>query len=332
METTRTARLHLELDLEVTDAGAVQDHARSWAKENAGDNPETQAAMLEQAGEGPDAALMMLVEPSDVVGGIPGVMAVGATMWVEGPEGDAGDDSGAEDFAADNDTEDQEEAGTDALASGEGLDSEEDWLEKIFADADKLPGLNLERLGYDADEGDPDARANSLYGATMLRGAIHWAYESLIDELFDDISVLREAPDAIDETMQLSSLPPLHSASYGPLFAQRFLAVALDLGTAFASSFTAPSCVAQELALRLVLDGVEILPELLPSLELPEDWRGSLEDSLFEDLDHEFLYDPAMDGISSNPDYAQLRIVNLDFSQWFTPFAGRTVNPYAANE
>lgn len=324
METTRTARLHLELDLEFTDAGAVQAHARSWAQNNAGSDPETLAGMLEQAGEGPDAALMMLVEPSEVVGGIPGVVAVGATMWVDMADGA---DLAADDFAAG-----EEEAATAALESGEGLNSEEDWLAKIFVDADKLPGLDLERLGYYAEEGDPDARAESLHGATMLRGAVHWAYESLIDELFDDISMLREAPDAIDETLALSSLPPLHSASYGPLFAQRFLAVALDLGTAFASSFTAPSCVAQELALRLVLDGVEILPDLFPSLELPEDWRGSLEDSLFEDLDHELLYDPALDGVGSDPALVSLGMANLDISDWFVPFADKTVNPYAADQ
>jgi len=57
-----------------------------------------------------------------------------------------------------------------------------------------------------------------------------------------------------------------------------------------------------------------------------------VEDSLFEDLDHEMLYDPALDGISNDPECASLGIADLDVAAWFVPFFDRTVNPYAADD
>lgn len=333
MDTPRTAKLHLEIDLMFDDPAAVQLRAGAWAREQSDGGATDVAELLSQASEGPESALMMLVEPDDVVGEIPGVTALGASLWIDGaseaaapwPAGAAtGSDHGS----------DVEEPGEPELGEpdpGE-LDSEEDWLRTIFESADKLPGLDLELLGYDEGEPSPDLRSQSLLRATNLRGAMHWAYEFLVDQLFDDVSTLRTEPEAVAETMQLGDLPPLQRAHYGPLFAQRFLAVTLDLGTSLATAYRSPTCVAQELALRLLLDCVEILQDMLPALELAEDWRGRAEDTLFEDLDHELLYDPALDGIGSSPLGGQRGMANLNVSSWFTPFLDRAVNPYAAND
>jgi hypothetical protein len=316
MDNPRTAKLHLEIDVEFDDPEAVQAHARDWARERSGGDSVTLTEMLAQAAESPESALMLLVEPDDVLGKVPGVMALGASLWIDEASHSsapwlAGDDSD-EDLEADSDSdEDLEEA-----------ENEEEWLQDIFDAAEKLPGLGLDFLGYSTAELNPDVRAHSLRRATNLRGAIHWAYEYLIDQLFDDVQALRTAPEAIDEALQLSSLPPLYENHYGPLFAQRFLVVTLDLGTSLATSFASPSCVAQELSLRLVLDSVEVLQEMLPALELPDDWRSLTDTMLFEDLDHELLY-----GTGTAMDTA-----NLDVSDWFTPFLDRTINPYAANE
>jgi hypothetical protein len=329
MENSRTAKLHLELDIEFVDPAAMQAHARAWAQDQGDGDEASLAHTLAQAAESPGSALMLLVEPDDVLGHIPGVLALGAAMWV--------DDESVQAHAW-PETDDEEPGAPGAP------ESEDDWLRTIFDAAEKLPGLDLELLGYDGEESDPDLRGHSLRQATTLRGAIHWAYEFLIDQLFDDVSALRTTPDAvdgtgqldgtlhIDDTLQLSALPPLYRAHYTPLFAQRFLTVALDLGTAFARSFTSPSCVAQELALKLLLNGVEVLQDMLPALDLPGGWREDVEESLFADLDHEFLYDPALDGFTDDPALASLRIVNLEVSSWFTPFPDQRVNPYAANE
>lgn len=56
--------------------------------------------------------------------------------------------------------------------------------------------------------------------------------------------------------------------------------------------WTGPSCVAQELALRCLFDQVEIIQDLY-DLDLPRDWRGMLEQHMFEDTDSEMLYQNA---------------------------------------
>lgn len=137
-----------------------------------------------------------------------------------------------------------------------------------------MPGLAPERLGYAPDQIDPELRARSLRDATALAAAMQCPYEALVDEAFGDIFVLWENPDAIDETMRLRSLTNLHPRKYGPLFAQKFLTVTIDLGTDMATAFRSHTCVAHELSLRLVLDGVEILEEAYSTLGLPDDWRG----------------------------------------------------------
>ncbi|SEE06808.1 hypothetical protein SAMN04489740_0591 [Arthrobacter alpinus] len=319
MDIPRTAKLHLEIDLEFDHPDAVQAHARKWAREQSDGDSHALVELLAQAAESPESALMMLVEPDDVLGAVPGVTALGASMWIDGASGEPDAWLAQDDLEDDVDGEFDAEFG-DVLGDEE-PESEDDWLHTIFAAAEKLPGLDLERLGYSTVELNPDVRAQSLRQATNLRGAIHWAYEYLIDQLFDDVQALRTSPGALDEALQLGALPPLYQSHYGPLFAQRFLVVTLDLGTALATSFSSPSCLAQELSLKLALDSVDILAEMLPALDLPEHWRALANKTLFDDLDHELLYQAA-----------QLGMATVDVSAWFTPFPERSINPYAANE
>ncbi len=49
---------------------------------------------------------------------------------------------------------------------------------------------------------------------------------------------------------------------------------------------------------------------------------GVFEDSFFEDLDFEYLYDDAYDGIETADVAAVMGITNLAFGEWFEPFAG----------
>lgn len=209
--------------------------------------------------------------------------------------------------------------------------SDSEIVADILKSANEVPGLSLDRLGYEASEKDPDRRARSLGEATALAGAMAWASTTLVDELFNDICILRES-GSVSETLRIDDLPPLYRTRYDALFAQKFLTVTVDLGTSFVAGFGSPTCVAQEIALRLVLDGVETLGELYPELPLASDWRSWVEDSLFEDLDHETLYDASLDGISGDPNYAHLGMVDLDLSSWFVPFTGRVVTLYAADE
>ena len=321
MDIPRTAKLHLELDVEFDGSDAVQSYARQWAHKQAGDDAASLEAKLTQAAESPESALMMVLEPDDLLGEVPGVMALGASMWIDG--GSEADSSWPNEAELDDEPEfdDGPEFENELEFDDDEEESDEDWLQKIFSAADKLPGLDLAALGYATAELNPDTRAQALRQATNLRGALHWAYEYVIDQLFDDVQTLRTSADSLEETLQLCALPPAYRSAFDALFAQRFLAVALDVGHSLVSGFSSPSCLAQELALKLLLDSVESLEVMLPDLDLPQDWRALASENLFTSLDHELLY-LSQDGTSDIS----------DISDWFTPYLNQTLNPYAANE
>lgn len=314
MEDQRGLKLHVQLDVHVDDPDKLDTYVQEWVRQHFEGDAKAIAESLLEAGESAGSALQLVTDPEMLVYGIPGIQAAGATWWAE-----AADIMDTGTAATVSTADDQKSARSD-----------DEIVEDILESAKEIPGLDLERLGYDESEADPDRRKRSLRAATALAGAIAWSYESLVDELIGDIVVLR-ASGSIDETWRVGDLPALYRHQCGALFAQRFLAVTIDLGTSMVCGFRSPTCVAQELGLRLLLDGVEVLAGSYPGLELADNWRARAEDSLFEDLDHETLYSPAFDGISSDPSYAHLGMADLNLSSWFVPFSGRAVNPYAAD-
>jgi hypothetical protein len=87
--------------------------------------------------------------------------------------------------------------------------------------------------------------------------------------------------------------------------------------------------VAQEMGLRVLLNEGEVLADLAV-VTVDEDWRGHVEDMLFEDLDHELLYGPACDGVEEDADSQAPRDGAMAFSDWSAPFnAERSMPPYA---
>jgi hypothetical protein len=126
----------------------------------------------------------------------------------------------------------------------------------------------------------------SLSRARLLAGAIGHASVLLIDQLFQDIHTLHEKEsirrEDINETWILSGLPPQYAEKYTGLFAQRFLVVAADMTMKLAAGWTPPSCVAQELAVRCLLDQIEVTSDTY-ELDLDPDWRGLLTDRMLED-------------------------------------------------
>ena len=98
--------------------------------------------------------------------------------------------------------------------------------------------------------------------------------------------------------------------------------VAADVTASLVRGWTAPGCLAAELAVRCLLDQAEITEDIY-ELDLPEDWRADVEEVLLEDADSEALY-------SDNLDVLEDDAASLGFEQWFKPFApGDTVPPYA---
>lgn len=54
-------------------------------------------------------------------------------------------------------------------------------------------------------------------------------------------------------------------------------------------------------------------------------------DQAYEDMDHERLYQPVMNGVDEEPGLAHLGIARAGAKDWFTPFAdGGYVHPFAA--
>jgi len=226
---------------------------------------------------------------------------------------------------------------------------------ELCADADRLNGLSLEDLGCipdprdlsDEDRASLDAddlewmrdvpaedRARRLSRATLLAGAIWHASVILIDQLFQDIHILhgkdRITREDIAGTWVLSGLPPQYAEKYNGLFAQRFLVVAADMTAKLAAGWTSPSCVAQELAVRCLLDQIEITADTY-ELDLDPDWRGMLTDRVLEDTDSDMLYDRSLDGFQHDEGLnQQLRLAPMALEHWFEPFNDEThVPPYA---
>jgi len=205
---------------------------------------------------------------------------------------------------------------------------------RLFRQADRLTGIELDELGADSFEGtDPDARGLALRQATLLAGCLWHASVILVDQLIEDIGTLGlanargEDPD-IASTFVLSGMPRRFESKYTPLFAQKLLVAAVDLTSRLTRGWEAPACVSQELLLRSLLDSVLVCQETY-DVPLAEDWRSLLEEMMYEDLDHQYLYAPSADGFENDPD-PDLGMTPMTFDTWFVPFDhDRHLPPYA---
>ncbi|MDR6416142.1 hypothetical protein [Pseudarthrobacter sulfonivorans] len=229
-------------------------------------------------------------------------------------------------------------------------DEEDDITQDLLADAGKLTGLGLELLGLDPHPDDmteeqrllfdpedlaemaaisAEDRQKAVSQTRLLAGLLWNSAGVLIDQLFRDLETLRGldavSPSDIAGSSVLSSLPPQFASSYDTKFTQRFIVVASDVAASLGRGWTAPGCLAAELAVRCLLDQAEITEDIY-ELDLPEGWRLQVEEVLLEDADSQALYTEAeADGpeVPANTDY-------LHFEQWFKPLApGDVVPPYA---
>ena len=194
--------------------------------------------------------------------------------------------------------------------------------------ASRLRGIPPSFLGIDEDERDPTVRGRQLRQAAMLGGALWFASDLLIDQLFDDLEMMADTPTGdVAPGFVGGHFPARFANNYDVKFVRALVVAAADLTARLTRGWSPPDCVAQELLTRTMLDLVE-LEEETEHLDLPDGWRSDLEQFMFEDLDHEFLYDPAADGFEDDPDFGPPGMAPMDFENWFTPFAGRTLPPY----
>ena len=158
----------------------------------------------------------------------------------------------------------------------------------------------------------------------------------VLDHLFMDLQTLAtehhgaSVADLDDAAFfVLHELPSRYAHRYDALFVQEFIVATVDVTRRFTAGWEPLACVAQELALRMILNGAEFQLELA-EVKLSDGWRAEIEDALFEDLDHEMLFDASLDGIEDDSEQlAELRSAPLAFADWFTPFnADRRLPPY----
>jgi hypothetical protein len=178
---------------------------------------------------------------------------------------------------------------------------------------------------YDDQLADPDPDGRDLQLAA-IRGALIVAAATLVDQLLDDTATLAGGGD-VSDTTQLVNLPPQFGPHYTPGFARRFLVAFLDLTARLtAERWTPPSCVAQDLGMRLLLDHVDVIADLA-RLPLPPDWQDTLAELLVEDIDYEYLYDPALDGLEDEPDFGPPGMASMRVQDWFHPYPGHQPLP-----
>ena len=167
------------------------------------------------------------------------------------------------------------------------------------------------------------------------RRALGEAADVLIDTTIDDLSASDDPGWCADNWLIGTMLPPRYRLKYTGGFARRFFACLITavwkLGQREAIR---PSCVAEELAVHILLEEAEALSQNRGIVVDFADFR----DAFFEDLDFEFLYDDAYDGIEKADVAEGMGITHLAFPEWFERFGPpersdyTEVHPYARGD
>jgi hypothetical protein len=190
--------------------------------------------------------------------------------------------------------------------------------------AGRLTAFSLAAFGAtsDQDEDDGTSLGVPLPQARLVAGALVCAIEVLIDELFQDIATLAtrsKTISGVDTCLVLNGLPPRCAEQYTHLFAQRFLVTATVLTNRLTQrDWARPACVAEELALLLLIEQAQMVLDLY--------------DLYDQDTDRAFaaFKDAALEGFVHEDPYAEDDRAEIDANRWFVPFgAPRSAHPYA---
>ncbi|MFI5799268.1 hypothetical protein [Streptomyces sp. NPDC051677] len=227
---------------------------------------------------------------------------------------------------------------------------------RMLKSADELRAFPLSMFGAPDGDGEADGEGKDgkdgkdgkerkettvipAESARLAAGALVYATDILVDELFEDVQVLTQEDATVAECegplWHLERLPDRYALQYDARFARRFLVTTIAMTTRFTDgSFQRLSCVAEELALRFLLSETTTTLELHGLLD--DDVSAALDAfaaNVYEDKDHEWLYDDSLDAFDEAPAGATLGTAPMAFRSWFTPFhEGRHVHPSAADE
>ena len=176
---------------------------------------------------------------------------------------------------------------------------------------------------YDEETLPAVAREALLIAIDMWTNWIHEDLRSLL--------ATRERATLEDGSQLLGFLPGKHRLKYDAAFVKKFLACLTVVGwKLFDSNEHQLSCVAEELSLNgllMIADG--LLSEMEGGGEVD---LGYLKETAFRDTDFEFLFDMSLDGLEDTQVAKRMRVVNLAFDQWFSPFGDGYVHPFVGAE
>ncbi|WP_425826156.1 hypothetical protein [Streptomyces fractus] len=212
---------------------------------------------------------------------------------------------------------------------------------QMFSLASQLRAFGPQMFGVVTEEAQGGEEFGGYAGtshedAQLAAGALLWAANVMIDQLFMDVHTLTEADtnvaECTDVLWHLEDLPRRYALRYDAKFARRFLVTVTAMTTRFThGTFTQLGCIAEELALRILLTEAKVCLETFGLLDDGvEQALDCFADLVYEDMDHEWLYDDAADGIGDSPAGELLRITPMGLADWFSPFSEeRCVHPYA---
>lgn len=197
--------------------------------------------------------------------------------------------------------------------------------------AEELRAFDPEMFGAVDEKGQGDAEADFAFGvcaddARLAAGALVHGIHLLVDEIFQDLQTLTQYRTTVAESERpfwvLEGLPRRYALQYSASFARRLLVTAIAMTTRFThGTFQQLSCVAEELLLKLLLEQARSTLDLYRLLDAgTSSALESFADQVYEDMDHEWLYDDAADGIDEEPTLASLGVAPMDIKSWFTPF------------
>lgn len=170
---------------------------------------------------------------------------------------------------------------------------------------------------------------------TTHRQALAEAADFLLDTTLHELQASDDPEWGADNWLIGTMLPPRYAPRYTSQFARKFFVclttIVWKLGQL---DVIRPSCVAEELAAHILIQEAETL---LHERGEAADF-GSFEDDFFEDVDFEFLFSGAFDGVEESELGQELGIVNLAFGDWFKRFGSpgsadyTEVHPYVRDD
>lgn len=192
-------------------------------------------------------------------------------------------------------------------------------------------------------ESEPDNADVSLERATVAtsvnhldatspgeRGMLRAALQALIDLLFDLYAALPPSGPAPSDFQHdgLMVFPPAYVARYDRPFVRRAIVAAASLG----QKLSGPSWFDLASTMEEILFGTIMESVQNTDVEIG-DVFDDLEESVFQDLDYEMLFDAQFDGIENDAMRERYAFANLRFDEWFKPFPNTShLNYYFSDE